>query len=63
MLCYSSITVDDHEVMREDIGAGGFWERGDFDGDNLWASGTKAAPFDQPVSMTAYSRYYYLNGD
>lgn len=48
--CYiNRVTVDDHEVMRTDISAGGFWKKGGFSGDNLWASGTKAAPFDQPV--------------
>lgn len=27
----------------------GFWKRGDFKGENIWASGTKMAPFDQEV--------------
>lgn len=27
----------------------GFWVRGDFHGQNIWASGTKMAPFDQEV--------------
>lgn len=29
--------------------AGGFWELGGFDGENLWSSGTILAPFDQRV--------------
>lgn len=28
---------------------GGFWKRGGFTGDDIWASGTKMAPFDQEV--------------
>lgn len=27
----------------------GFWKRGDFKGNDIWASGTKMAPFDQEV--------------
>lgn len=27
----------------------GFWKRGGFQGENIWASGTKMAPFDQEV--------------
>lgn len=27
----------------------GFWQRGGFSGDNIWATGTKMAPFDQEV--------------
>lgn len=27
----------------------GFWKRGGFSGDNIWAEGTKMAPFDQEV--------------
>lgn len=30
----------------------GFWKRGGFEGDNIWASGTKMAPFDQEVSIS-----------
>lgn len=29
--------------------ADGFWKRGGFDGENIWASATKMAPFDQEV--------------
>jgi len=42
--------VDNAEVMRTNVGAGGFWQKGGFSGNNIWSSGTKAAPFDQPVS-------------
>ncbi|XP_055322082.1 beta-1,3-glucan-binding protein-like [Sitodiplosis mosellana] len=38
-------------VDRVEIGfvpvAGGFWNRGDFQGNDIWASGTKMAPFDE----------------
>lgn len=56
------ITVDNHEVFRENIGAGGFWQRGGFGGNNLWSGGTKAAPFDQPVGGTSisYDRCYFI---
>jgi hypothetical protein len=29
--------------------AGGFWELGGFQGQNLWSGGTVMAPFDQKV--------------
>lgn len=29
--------------------ADGFWKRGRFEGENIWATGTKMAPFDQEV--------------
>ena len=28
---------------------GGFWQLGQFQGDNIWSSGTLLAPFDQTV--------------
>lgn len=28
----------------------GFWKRGHFNGDDIWASGSKMAPFDQEVT-------------
>lgn len=44
-----SIQVDD-----------GFWKRGDFDGENIWASGTKMAPFDKEVCRT-YNKNKCIN--
>lgn len=34
----------------------GFWERGEFEGENPWESGTKMAPFDQEVSLSKILR-------
>jgi hypothetical protein len=31
-----------------------FWQKGGFGGNNIWGSGTKAAPFDQPVNKLNY---------
>lgn len=31
--------------------ANGFWQRGGFQGENIWASATKMAPFDQEVCL------------
>lgn len=28
----------------------GFWKLGGFEGDDIWANGTKMAPFDEEVS-------------
>ncbi|KAK7498940.1 hypothetical protein BaRGS_00009749 [Batillaria attramentaria] len=39
--------VDDEEVLRVTPPAGGFYELARLEGDNLWSSGTKMAPFDQ----------------
>jgi hypothetical protein len=39
-------SVDDQEILTVDPGAG-FWQKGGFTGDNVWASGSKMAPFDQ----------------
>jgi hypothetical protein len=41
-------SVDNHVIMNVPINAGGFWQKGHFGGNNIWGSGTKAAPFDQP---------------
>lgn len=43
-------SVDDVEVGNVVV-ADGFWVRGNFEGDNIWANATKAAPFDQEVSF------------
>jgi hypothetical protein len=51
LFCYSfdfSVTVDDREMMTIPIHQS-FWQKGGFSGTNIWGSGTKAAPFDQPV--------------
>jgi hypothetical protein len=36
--------------------AGGFWELGGFEGENLWISGSNLAPFDQRVNTTKSSK-------
>lgn len=41
--------VDGNEFGTVPVGEG-FWKRGNFSGENIWASGTKMAPFDQEVS-------------
>lgn len=50
-------------VDRVEIGtvpAGdGFWKRGKFEGDNIWASGTKMAPFDQEVKNLFRIAYFF----
>lgn len=44
--------------------AGGFWELGGFQGNNIWKDGTPMAPFDQSVNLTnrtvVYYYYYYI---
>lgn len=42
--------LDGSQVGNIPVGDG-FWKRGNFNGDNLWAYGTKMAPFDQEVSI------------
>lgn len=41
--------VDRVEIGSVPVGDG-FWKRGDFEGNDIWASGSKMAPFDQEVS-------------
>lgn len=43
--------IDGREAGRIDVG-NGFWARGEniFNGENIWANASKAAPFDQFVS-------------
>lgn len=41
--------IDGREVGRVDVG-NGFWERGHFRGENIWANASHSAPFDQFVS-------------
>ena len=38
----------------------GFWKRGGFSGNNIWAQGTRMAPFDQEVSELNYLQNYYF---
>lgn len=42
-------SIDDVETGTVPVGDG-FWARGKFTGDNIWANATKMAPFDQEVS-------------
>ncbi|KAH3778376.1 hypothetical protein DPMN_179832 [Dreissena polymorpha] len=41
------ILVDGQNILWVNIENGGFWQKGGFGGNNIWGSGTKAAPFDQ----------------
>lgn len=41
--------IDGRQIGRIDVGTG-FWDRGQFRGENIWTNATKAAPFDQFVS-------------
>lgn len=51
MLFSIRTTVDGHEVLKVNTPSGGFWNWGGFHGSNIWASGGRNAPFDQPVSI------------
>ncbi|CAC5391820.1 Beta-1,3-glucan-binding protein [Mytilus coruscus] len=44
-------TVDGHEVLKVTTPSGGFWNWGGFGGSNIWASGGRNAPFDQPFQL------------
>lgn len=44
-----SFFVDDELIGEVSPPAGGFWEMGGFEGENIWSNGTRMAPFDQPV--------------
>lgn len=48
-------------VDREKIGAvgDGFWKRGKFQGNDIWASGTKLAPFDQEVNLILHNVFLH----
>lgn len=39
---------------------GGFWKLGGFNGTNIWASGSKLAPFDKPVS-SIHSHFFIIS--
>ncbi|XP_059163523.1 beta-1,3-glucan-binding protein-like [Physella acuta] len=43
--------IDNQLIMSVVPPAGGFWQKGGFTGSNLWASGSKMAPFDQEFFM------------
>ncbi|XP_060563567.1 beta-1,3-glucan-binding protein-like [Ruditapes philippinarum] len=44
------ISVDGRTMMDVPI-TQSFWQKGGFGGNNIWGSGTKAAPFDQPFYL------------
>lgn len=46
---YIKFSIDDVETGNVPVGDG-FWARGKFTDDNIWAAATKAAPFDEEVS-------------
>ena len=39
-------------MMTSNTPSDGYWTRGGFQGDDIWAGGDRNAPFDQPVSDT-----------
>lgn len=41
--------VDSIEIGVIAVEDGGFWKMGQFYGNNIWANGTKMAPFDEEV--------------
>lgn len=41
----------DNQIMMNIPIHGSFWQRGHFHGHNIWATGSKAAPFDQPFYL------------
>lgn len=47
---YILFSVDDEEYGRVVVDKG-FWERGHIQGDNIWKTGTKSAPFDDEVKI------------
>lgn len=44
------VFLDDRQVGEILVG-NGFWRRGGFPGDNIWASGSAMAPFDREVIL------------
>ncbi|XP_076449106.1 beta-1,3-glucan-binding protein-like [Babylonia areolata] len=48
---YIRLGVDGHTVMAWDTPSGGYWQEGQLQGDNIWASGGKDAPFDRPFYL------------
>lgn len=46
---YVKFSIDDVETGNVPVGDG-FWARGNFTGDNIWAASAKSAPFDEEVS-------------
>lgn len=44
-----NVSVDGTQLGFVEVGEG-FWKRGGFNGDDIWKSGTKMAPFDEEVS-------------
>jgi hypothetical protein len=47
---YLRTYVDNDQILNVDVGAG-FWAKGGFNGDNIWAGHGKSAPFDQPFFL------------
>lgn len=45
--------LDDTETGTIPVGDG-FWQRGGFKGENIWASSSKMAPFDQEVEFNLH---------
>ena len=49
--------VDGQQIGNMVPPAGGFWQLGGFKGRNIWASGSKMAPFDKPFSTLEFKAY------
>lgn len=49
--------IDSREVGVVEVGEG-FWARYPFQGENPWINGSKAAPFDQQVSIEFLSNFW-----
>lgn len=51
--------VDGTELGFAQVGDG-FWTRGNFEGENIWTSGTKMAPFDEEVKSSKTFRIFFI---
>ena len=52
--------VDNHTLLSFNTPSEGYWREGRFQGDNIWASGGKDAPFDRPVSCEPDEKCFTL---
>jgi len=50
--------IDGQAIGNVTAPTGGFWQLVGFNGTNIWASGSKMAPFDKPV-YTPYIPIFY----
>lgn len=52
--------IDGTELGFIPVGEG-FWKRGGFSGDNIWASATNMAPFDQEVNNLTQTKFQFCH--